>query len=58
MITIRNVKFQFTDITYHVECIEFIATLTVRSTDYDHIVKAIEDISNQYTNVRLLSFTL
>jgi len=58
MITIRNVKFQFTDTTYHVECVEFIATLTVTSTDYDHIVKAIEDTSNQYTNVRLLSFTL
>ena len=54
---IYNVKFIYTDKESKYDCIDFRAKLIVPSIDYSSVVYALEQLNEDYTNVRLLEFS-
>ena len=55
---IYNVKFSFMDRRFHSgPYIDFLPELDVNSTEYDHIIAAIQELKKNVECVKLMSFT-
>lgn len=56
--TIFNVKFSFIDKRFHSgPYIDFLPELETRSTEYDHIIAAIQKSKKDAERVKLMSFS-
>ncbi len=56
--TIFNVKFSFIDKRFHSgPYIDFLPELETRSTEYDHIIAAIQKSRNDAECIKLMSFS-
>lgn len=56
--TIYNVKFSFMDRRFHSgPYIDFLPELETHSTEYDHIIAAIQELKKNVECVKLMSFT-
>lgn len=58
MVTITELKFLYSDKKYAIECVDFIAELRVKNTQYDTIVNAIKGKYRDIDNIRVLSYKL
>ena len=57
MITVKDIKYLYSDKKYKLECIDVIGSLNVANTDYETIVNAIQSKLRDAENIRVLSFT-
>ncbi len=54
---IKNVKYSYQDVRYQLgPYIDFYAELNVSSTEYEDVVKAIQRLNPNITEVKVLSF--